>query len=137
MTIKEFTKQETALLASSNSILIEQGKAYKEIIYMYKKFSGLWLSDDVLISDLAQSYIEKQLRECKFVSDKKNYNIRIQCAKKLIKKNFLTYDDLKLKSKDYNLRGKTFEDMRNALKNTDYYDKIRPEVLFKILLENS
>ena len=54
MNLKELKKLESAYFTSEKSNLREYAKAYKEIYIKCKKYSGLWLSDEILISDMAK-----------------------------------------------------------------------------------
>ena len=90
MNLKELKKLESAYFTSEKSNLREYAKAYKEIYTKCKKYSGLWLSDEILISDMAKKYIQEQMRDIQLISDNSDLRQRIKGASKLIIKNYAT-----------------------------------------------
>lgn len=135
MTLKELRKLESAYFVSEKSNLREYAKAYKEIYSKCKKYSGLWLSDDVLISDIAMIYIKEQMHEMQFISDNSDYRQRIKGASKLLVKNFATKEEVVELINSLNKKPTSFENARTLIEKSYLYKKIKPETLSVVLSE--
>lgn len=135
MNLKELKKLESAYFTSEKSNLREYAKAYKEIYTKCKRFSGLWLSDEVLISDMARVYIQEQMHDMKLVSDDSDLRQRIKGASKLIVKNFATKDEVLALVKRLDVPPRSFEEARTMLEKSYLYSKIKPETLSAVLSE--
>lgn len=135
MNLKELKKLESAYFTSEKSNLREYAKAYKEIYTKCKRFSGLWLSDEILISDMARVYIQEQIRDMKLISDDSDLRQRIKSASKLIVKNFATKEEVLALVKRLDIPPKSFEEARTMLKKSYLYNKIKPETLSAVLSE--
>lgn len=135
MTLKQLKQLEGAYFTSEKSNLREYAKAYKEIYNKCKRYSGLWLSDNILISDMALVYIQEQMREMKFVSKDDVYRLRIKGASKLLVKNFATKNEVETLIKNLENKPKTFEEARTMIEKSYLYNKIKPETLSVVLSE--
>lgn len=134
MTYSELKVQEAALLSSNRSSLKEYGRAYQEIIKRYSHSSTAWLSDEVLLSDIAVKYIADLKKDLRFADDKSIIK-RIQGAAKLIIHEFVSHDFLYGYLANMKERPTTFEEARKVLEPTYFYRKIRPETLTQVLSE--
>lgn len=135
MNLKELKKLESAYFTSEKSNLREYAKAYKEIYAKCKKYSGLWLSDDILISDMAKKYIQEQIYDMQLVSNDSDLRQRIKGASKLIVKNYATKEEVLAIVKRLDIPPKSFEEARTMLEKNYLYNKIKPETLFAVLSE--
>jgi hypothetical protein len=135
LTLKQLKQLEGAYFTSEKSNLREYAKAYKEIYNKCKRYSGLWLSDNILISDMALVYIQEQMREMKFVSKDDVYRLRIKGASKLLVKNFATKNEVETLIKNLENKPKTFEEARTMIEKSYLYNKIKPETLSVVLSE--
>ncbi|MCF0125610.1 MAG: hypothetical protein HUJ68_07630 [Clostridia bacterium] len=133
MNLKELKQLESSYFTSEKSNLREYGRAYKDILTKCKRFSGLWLSDQMLISEMAEVYINEQLRESQFVNDKTAYLNRIKGASKLIVHNYATREEVKSLIDNLEIKPETFEEARKTLEKSYLYNKIKPSVLADIL----
>lgn len=135
MNLKELKKLESAYFTSEKSNLREYAKAYKEIYAKCKKYSGLWLSDDILISDMAKKYIQEQMHDMQLVSNDSDLRQRIKGASKLIVKNYATKEEVLAIVKRLDIPPKSFEEARTMLEKNYLYNKIKPETLSAVLSE--
>lgn len=135
MNLKELKKLESAYFTSEKSNLREYAKAYKEIYIKCKKYSGLWLSDEILISDMAKKYIQEQMRDMQLISDNSDLRQRIKGASKLIIKNYATKEEVLAVVKRLDVQPKSFEEARTMLEKSYLYNKIKPETLSAVLSE--
>lgn len=135
MNLKELKKLESAYFTSEKSNLREYAKAYKEIYAKCKKYSGLWLSDDILISDMAKKYIQEQMHDMQLVSNESDLRQRIKGASKLIVKNYATKEEVLAIVKRLDIPPKSFEEARTMLEKNYLYNKIKPETLSAVLSE--
>lgn len=135
MNLKELKKLESAYFTSEKSNLREYAKAYKEIYIKCKKYSGLWLSDEILISDMAKKYIQEQMRDMQLISDNSDLRQRIKGASKLIIKNYATKEEVLAIVKRLDVLPKSFEEARTMLEKSYLYNKIKPETLSAVLSE--
>ncbi|WP_291631195.1 hypothetical protein [Clostridium sp.] len=135
MNLKELKKLESAYFTSEKSNLREYAKAYKEIYIKCKKYSGLWLSDEILISDMAKKYIQEQMRDMQLISDNSDLRQRIKGASKLIIKNYATKEEVLAVVKKLDVPPKSFEEARTMLEKSYLYNKIKPETLSAVLSE--
>lgn len=135
MTIDELKRQEPKLLSSSISRLKQYGLAYKEIIRKAKQFSGLWLSDEMLLSEIAKKFIDSEKKESQFAKDKSTYEARIAAAAQLVRNDVLSYDSTykAIESLDLTKNDLEFEKVRELIKNKYYYPKISPAVLSSVI----
>ena len=134
MNLKELKKLESAYFTSEKSNLREYAKAYKEIYTKCKKYSGLWLSDEILISDMAKKYIQEQMRDMQLM-DNSDLRQRIKGASKLIVKNYATKEEVLAVVKSLNVPPRSFEEARTMLEKSYLYNKIKPETLSAVLSE--
>ena len=135
MTLKELKILESNSFTSEKSNLREYAKAYKEIYTKCKRYSGLWLSDDILISDMALVYIKEQMKEMQLVSDDSEYRNRIKGASKLLIKNYASKEDVKTLIEKLDKKPRTFEEARTMIEKSYLYKKIKPETLSDVLSE--
>lgn len=135
MTLKQLKQLEGAYFTSEKSNLREYAKAYKEIYTKCKRYSGLWLSDTILISDMALIYIHEQMRKMKFVSQDSDYRLRIKGASKLLVKNFATKAEVKALVMSLKNKPRSFEEARTMIEKSYLYNKIKPETLSAVLSE--
>lgn len=135
MNLKELKKLESAYFTSEKSNLREYAKAYKEIYTKCKKYSGLWLSDEILISDMAKKYIQEQMHDIQLISDNLDLRQRIKGASKLIVKNYATKEEVLAVVKRLDIQPKNFEEARTMLEKSYLYNKIKPETLSAVLSE--
>ena len=135
MNLKELKKLESAYFTSEKSNLREYAKAYKEIYTKCKRFSGLWLSDEVLISDMARVYIQEQMHDMQLIANDSDLRQRIKGASKLIVKNFATKDEVLALIKRLDVPPRSFEEARTMLEKSYLYNKIKPETLSAVLSE--
>ena len=135
MNLKELKKLESAYFTSEKSNLREYAKAYKEIYTKCKKYSGLWLSDEILISDMAKKYIQEQMHDMQLILDNSDLRQRIKCASKLIIKNYATKEEVLAVVKKLDVPPKSFEEARTMLEKSYLYNKIKPETLSAVLSE--
>ena len=135
MNLKELKKLESAYFTSEKSNLREYAKAYKEIYTKCKRFSGLWLSDEVLISDMARVYIQEQMHDMQLIANDSDLRQRIKGASKLIIKNFATKDEVLALVKRLDVPPRSFEEARTMLEKSYLDSKIKPETLSAVLSE--
>jgi hypothetical protein len=135
MNLKELKKLESAYFTSEKSNLREYAKAYKEIYTKCKRFSGLWLSDEVLISDMARVYVQEQMHDIQLIANDSDLRQRIKGASKLIIKNFATKDEVLALVKRLDVPPRSFEEARTMLEKSYLYNKIKPETLSAVLSE--
>ena len=135
MNLKELKKLESAYFMSEKSNLREYAKAYKEIYIKCKKYSGLWLSDEILISDMAKKYIQEQKHDMQLISNDSDLRQRIKGASKLIIKNYATKEEVLAVIKRLDVPPRSFEEARTMLKKSYLYNKIKPETLSAVLSE--
>ena len=135
MNLKELKKLESAYFTSEKSNLREYAKAYKEIYIKCKKYSGLWLSDEILISDMAKKYIQEQMHDIQLISNDSDLRQRIKGASKLIIKNYATKEEVLAVIKRLDVPPRSFEEARTMLKKSYLYNKIKPETLSAVLSE--
>lgn len=133
MTIKELKKLERGLLSSSRTSLINKGKAYAEVIKKFNAFSGDFLSDDALISDMALSYISEEQVHYK-VTNKDEFLEHITAAKALVITDY--FDKAYVKALLEPLGEKyTFAEAREFLSHTGNYKRISPATVRAIITE--
>lgn len=130
MTLKELKAREIGLLNSHKEKLIEYGKAFIEIRKMCKNYSGKILSENMLISDIAQEYIKKE-KELFNLTKNNNHLIHIKAASELYQKNTVIFDKIFLLLNKYHTLD--WELAKNIVKQTSYYDKIKPSTLQDVL----
>ena len=135
MNLKELKKLESAYFTSEKSNLREYAKAYKEIYIKCKRYSGLWLSDEMLISDMAKKYIQEQMHDMQLVSNDSDLRQRIKGASKLIIKNYATKEEVLAVVKRLDVPPRNFEEARTMLEKSYLYNKIKPETLSAVLSE--
>lgn len=135
MNLKELKKLESAYFTSEKANLREYAKAYKEIYTKCKRFSGLWLSDEMLISDMAKKYIQEQMHDIQLVSNDSDLRQRIKGASKLIIKNYATKEEVLAVIKRLDIPPRSFEEARTMLEKSYLYNKIKPETLSAVLSE--
>lgn len=135
MNLKELKKLESAYFTSEKSNLREYAKAYKEIYIKCKKYSGLWLSDAILISDMAKKYIQEQMHDMQLISNDSDLRQRIKGASKLIIKNYATKEEVLAVIKRLDVSPRSFEEARTMLEKSYLYNKIKPETLSAVLSE--
>ena len=135
MNLKDLKRLESAYFTSEKANLREYAKAYKDIYTKCKKYSGLWLSDDILISDMAMKYIQEQKRDMNFISDDDKIRQRIKGASKLIIKNYATKEEVLAVVKRLDVPPRSFEEARTMLEKSYLYNKIKPETLSAVLSE--
>ena len=135
MNLKELKKLESAYFTSEKSNLREYAKAYKEIYTKCKRYSGLWLSDEMLISDMAKKYIQEQMHDMQLISDNSDLRQRIKGASKLIIKNYATKEEVLAVVKRLDVPPRNFEEARTMLEKSYLYNKIKPETLSAVLSE--
>ena len=135
MNLKELKKLESAYFTSEKSNLREYAKAYKEIYAKCKKYSGLWLSDEMLISDMAKKYIQEQMHDMQLISNDSDLRQRIKGASKLIIKNYATKEEVLAVIKRLDIPPRNFEEARTMLEKSYLYNKIKPETLSAVLSE--
>jgi len=135
MNLKELKKLESAYFTSEKSNLREYAKAYKEIYTKCKRYSGLWLSDEMLISDMAKKYIQEQMHDMQLISNDSDLRQRIKGASKLIIKNYATKEEVLAVIKRLDVPPRNFEEARTMLEKSYLYNKIKPETLSAVLSE--
>lgn len=135
MNLKELKKLESAYFTSEKSNLREYAKAYKEIYTKCKRYSGLWLSDEMLISDMAKKYIQEQMHDMQLISNDSDLRQRIKGASKLIIKNYATKEEVLAVVKRLDVPPRNFEEARTMLEKSYLYNKIKPETLSAVLSE--
>lgn len=135
MTLKDLRRLEEAYFTSEKANLREYAKAYKEIYTKCKKYAGPWLSDDILISDMALKYIEEQSYDMQLISDNEDIRWRIKGASKLIVKNYASKSDVENLIKKLSPLPRSFEEARIMLEKSYLYNKIKPETLSAVLSE--
>ena len=135
MTLKDLRRLEEAYFTSEKANLREYAKAYKEIYTKCKKYAGPWLSDDILISDMALKYIEEQSHDMQLISDNDGIRWRIKGASKLIVKNYASKSDVENLIKKLSPLPRSFEEARIMLEKSYLYSKIKPETLSAVLSE--
>lgn len=135
MNLKELKKLESAYFTSEKSNLREYAKAYKEIYIKCKRYSGLWLSDEMLISDMAKKYIQEQMHDMQLISNDSDLRQRIKGASKLIIKNYATKEEVLAVIKRLDVPPRNFEEARTMLEKSYLYNKIKPETLSAVLSE--
>lgn len=135
MNLKELKKLESAYFTSEKSNLREYAKAYKEIYTKCKRYSGLWLSDEMLISDMAKKYIQEQMHDMQLISNDSDLRQRIKGASKLIIKNYATKEEVLAVVKRLDIPPRNFEEARTMLEKSYLYNKIKPETLSAVLSE--
>ena len=135
MNLKELKKLESAYFTSEKSNLREYAKAYKEIYTKCKRYSGLWLSDEMLISDMAKKYIQEQMHDMQLISNDSDLRQRIKGASKLIIKNYATKEEVLAVVKRLDVPPRNFEEARTMLEKSYLYNKIKPETLSVVLSE--
>ena len=135
MTLKDLRRLEEAYFTSEKANLREYAKAYKEIYTKCKKYAGPWLSDDILISDMALKYIEEQNHDMQLISDNEDIRWRIKGASKLIVKNYASKSDVENLIKKLSPLPRSFEEARIMLEKSYLYNKIKPETLSAVLSE--
>lgn len=135
MNLKELKKLESTYFTSEKSNLREYAKAYKEIYTKCKRYSGLWLSDEMLISDMAKKYIQEQMHDMQLISNDSDLRQRIKGASKLIIKNYATKEEVLAVIKRLDVPPKNFEEARTMLEKSYLYNKIKPETLSAVLSE--
>ena len=135
MNLKELKKLESAYFTSEKSNLREYAKAYKEIYTKCRRYSGLWLSDEMLISDMAKKYIQEQMRDMQLILDNSDLRQRIKGASKLIIKNYATKEEVLSVVKRLDVPPRNFEEARTMLEKSYLYNKIKPETLSAVLSE--
>ncbi|MBR6610657.1 MAG: hypothetical protein IKK93_00225 [Campylobacter sp.] len=135
MTLKDLRQLEEAYFTSEKANLREYAKAYKEIYTKCKKYAGPWLSDDILISDMALKYIEEQSHDMQLISDNEDIRWRIKGASKLIVKNYASKSDVENLIKKLSPLPRSFEEARIMLEKSYLYNKIKPETLSAVLSE--
>lgn len=135
MNLKELKKLESVYFTSEKSNLREYAKAYKEIYTKCKRYSGLWLSDEMLISDMAKKYIQEQMHDMQLISNDSDLRQRIKGASKLIIKNYATKEEVLAVVKRLDVPPRNFEEARTMLEKSYLYNKIKPETLSAVLSE--
>ena len=135
MNLKELKKLESAYFTSEKANLREYAKAYKEIYIKCKRYSGLWLSDEILISDMAKKYIQEQMHDMQLISNDSDLRQRIKGASKLIIKNYATKEEVLAVVKRLDVPPRNFEEARTMLEKSYLYNKIKPETLSAVLSE--
>lgn len=135
MNLKELKKLESAYFTSEKSNLREYAKVYKEIYTKCKRYSGLWLSDEMLISDMAKKYIQEQMHDMQLISNDSDLRQRIKGASKLIIKNYATKEEVLAVVKRLDVPPRNFEEARTMLEKSYLYNKIKPETLSAVLSE--
>ena len=135
MNLKDLKRLESAYFTSEKANLREYAKAYKDIYIKCKKYSGLWLSDDILISDMAMKYIQEQKHDMNLILDDDKIRQRIKGASKLIIKNYATKEEVLAVIKRLDVPPRSFEEARTMLEKSYLYNKIKPETLSAVLSE--
>lgn len=132
MDLKKLKEQEKGLLCSNRAILIEYGKAYKSILNRCLQSSDPWLSDEVLISNKAQEFINDMKAELSIKNDE-NLRLQIYAASKLIIKDFLSKKEVKEILESSKEKYTNFDEARTILQQNSLYKKISPKTLLLIL----
>jgi len=132
MKYDELKRTETGYLASNSKTFREYGKVLKYLKDRYDSYSQNCTSDEILFSDIAHEYIEKQKHEMMFVSDKTNYKLRIRYASQFINKDFVSRSTVEKLLKNYN-GNYEFDEINEFLKSHYLYSKIRPEIIETII----
>jgi hypothetical protein len=131
-TLQELKEREIGLLNSHNSRYIEYGKACKEILDMCNSYSKFRLSEQVLISDMAEKYAQKEKKLYDLTNNEK-YRLHIKLASEYYLKNFISFDEL------YNILSQeerilTFEEAKNIiLQSPEVFIKVKTNTLLEVL----
>ena len=129
MTLNELKTRERGLLISNRSSLEEYGKAYAELRSLCEEYAGPKLSEDMLISDMAEKYISKEKRLFEITGNEKHRK-HIKIASELLKRETASHAEV---SKIIANRKVNFEEARNILRKTRIYKKVKPNTLREVL----
>ena len=131
--IQELKQKEVALLNSSRDQFHEYGAALAWLLKKYRSYGKRTLSDEMLLSDLAQEFIDEELKKGPGQANPARIRFMIQ----FIEKRPLALSEIKAHlPKD---RRFTFEEARDYL-STSYpeaYKKIKPALLLEALLDRN
>jgi len=130
-TIKELKYRQKELLNSHSANFIEYGRALKEIIKIAEDCSTPKLSEEILLNESARKYVEKQKKLYDLTKDNK-HKLHIKAASELFTKEFASIDDIY--KYIYNpVKSYTFEEARKILRESDIWNKIKPQTLVEAL----
>ena len=131
MTLQELKQREISLLNTGRNRYIEYGKALAEIRQLAENFAGPKLSEDVLVSSVAELYIEKE-KKLYDLTKNEDHLLRIKAASELYKKSFMSFDKLYDYLSKYK-RTMQFEEAKDILRDTPFYKDIDPKTLIDVL----
>jgi hypothetical protein len=131
-TLQELKEREVGFLNSHNSRYIEYGKACKDILNKCKNYAGSKLSENILITEMAEEYANQ---EKKYYALTKNevHRLHIKLASEYYFKDFLTFNEIyKLLEKEERIL--SFEEAKNILiKDQEKFNRIQPKILKNVL----
>jgi hypothetical protein len=131
MNLVELKERGLGLLRLCRDRCEEYGKAYIEILKMCDNYAGPKLSDQILISDIAHKYAAKQ--ESNYILTKQDiYLQRIKAASELYISERVSFDDVHKILYPYK-RKMEFEEAKEILRETHFYNNIGPDTLIEVL----
>jgi hypothetical protein len=131
-TFRELKERELGLLNSHNSRFIEYGIACKDILQKCKNYAGPRLSENILITEMAEKYANQEKTYYDLTKNEK-HRLHIKIASEYYFKEYLTFNELHkiLETED---RVLSFNEAKNILiKNQSIYNRIQPKILIDVL----
>jgi hypothetical protein len=131
MDLPELKERGLELLRTCRDRLEEYGRAFNEIWKMCNNYAGPKLSDSILISDIAYSYVEKE-RSLYNLTKNEKHLMHIKAANELYITERISFDDIH-KVLDKYKRKIDFDEAKEILKQEDFYNSIHPDTLNDVL----
>lgn len=132
--VNELKKYKKLLYSSNRNNLIEKAKTFSIILDRWEKYSDPYLSDVVLLSDIAEEFIKEASNMYKITKDEK-YKIQITAARELILKSWAPKKEVKEYLEDFvkNKKNITFNEVKLILRQSYLWNKTRPSTIISIL----
>jgi hypothetical protein len=131
-TFRELKEREVGLLNSHNSRFKEYGIACRDILRMCLSNALPRLSENVLITEMAEQYAAQEKHYYNLTKNEK-HRLHIKIASEYYFKEFLAFDELH-KILDQEDRILTFEEARMILaKDQETFNRIQPRTLIDVL----
>lgn len=131
MKYKELCNIEGRMLSSGRESLFKQGLGLRDIIKMYKEFHGFYLSEEMLLSDLAKKYIKSQMQEFKYGRND-TYKYRIKGASRLVISSVATPSEVYEVLNEAIKEPCTLEQARDLVRLSYLYTKMAPEIFINV-----
>jgi len=131
MNLKELKHREVNFLNSHKDRFEEYGRAYRDILKMCEEYAGPKLSEEILISDMANEYAEIENKRYLLTKNEKHL-MHIKIANELSLSDQVSFNEVYkfLNRFSYNM---DFNKAKEILLHTKVYKKVNPKTLIDVL----